>query len=228
MPTEMQTLDAQPTNPLAILAMAVERGADPDQLDKLLALQERFEKNEAAKAFSDALATFQAKCPPIVKEREAGQGNFKYAYAAYEDDWKVAGPLLTEVGITVSFSTEPHEKGIIGTIFLRKGIHVESRTMYVPLPGMRVNDTQQYGAAVKYVKRYLLEAALNIVTQHEADDDAQGCYERITEEQCVKLQEWITEKGVNLPRFLAWAEVSELKEMPADKYPQAIEYLKRK
>jgi hypothetical protein len=216
------------TNPLAILAAAVERGADPEQLDKLLGLQERYERNEAAKAFSDALAEFQRLCPPVVKSREAGAGNFKYAYAGYEDVWKVAGPYLADLGISVSFSTDQQDKGILGTIFVRKGIHEVSRTMYLPLPGMRVNDSQQYGAAVKYVKRYLLEAALNIVTQGEPDDDAQCCYERITEEQAVKLREWLIEKNVNLPRFLEWAGVESLGDMPADKYPQAIEYLKRK
>lgn len=226
MTTALQTVE--PTNPLAILAAAVERGADPEQLDKLLALQERFERNEAAKAFSDALAEFQRLCPPVVKSREAGTGNFKYAYAGYEDVWKVAGPYLADLGISVSFSTDQQDKGILGTIFVRKGIHEVSRTMYLPLPGMRVNDSQQYGAAVKYVKRYLLEAALNIVTQGEPEDDAQCLYDRISDEQQVRLQEWIAEKQVNATRFLEWAGVDKLSDMPADKYQQAIEFLKRK
>ena len=226
MTTALTTVEA--TNPLAILAAAVERGADPDQLEKLLALQERYEKNEAAKAFADAMATFQEKCPPILKSRTAGQGNFQYNYAAYEDDWAIVGPILSGLGITVSFSTEQHDKGILGTIYVTKGIHTIARTMYLPLPGMRVNDSQQYGAAVKYVKRYLLEAALNLVTTADADDDAQSCYERITEEQAVKLQEWITEKNVNVPRFLEWMGVASLSEIPASKYDMAIDALKRK
>lgn len=225
MSTDLATVPA--TNPLAILAAAVERGADPDQLEKLLALQERFERNEAAKAFGDSLAAFQAKCPAIHKARSAGQGNFAYGYAGYEDVWAVVGPLLADEVISVSYSTEPHERGVMGTIYLRKGVHVETRTMFVPIPDMRVNDTQKYGAAVSYVKRYLLGAALNLVFTDE-DTDAAGLGETITEEQAIKLQEWISEKGVNAKRFMEWAGVDRLADMPAAMYQQAIEYLKRK
>lgn len=225
--TELAPVSVPATSPLAILAAAVERGADPDQLDKLLALQERYERNEAARQFADAMSTFQSKCPPVVKSRQAGSGNFAYGYAAYEDVWRVAGPLLSALNIVVSFSFAPHEKGVLGTILITKGVHTESRQMYAPLPGMRVNDCQQYGAAVQYLKRYLLLAALNIVTIGE-DDDAASAFEPITEEQAARLEEWITETGTNRARFLEWADVKSLAEMPAEKYPQAIEFLKRK
>jgi hypothetical protein len=215
------------TNALAILAAAVERGADADQLEKLLALQERFERNEAAREYATAYATFQQKCPPIHKGRTAGSGNFSYGYAAYEDVWRIVGPLLGEVGITVSYSTEPHERGVMGTVFLRKGVHVETRTMFVPLPGMKVNDTQQHGAAMSYVKRYLLGAGLNLVFTDE-DNDAQGLAETITEEQAVTIQEWLTQTSSNVPKFLAWLGVERLGDIPAARYAEIIDTLKRK
>lgn len=222
------TLTAVPAaNPLAILAAAVERGADPDQLEKLLALQVRYEANQAAKEFGDALAEFQATCPPITKSRQAGQGSFAYDYAAYEDVWSVAGPLLSRLGISVSYSTEPQDGGVMGTVYLRKGVHVETRTMFVPTPGMKVNATQQYGAAVSYVKRYLLCAALNIVTTDE-DNDAHGLGETVTEEQAVRIQEWVDQKNVNVPRFLEWLGVERIADIPAGKYQMAIDALKKK
>ena len=46
----------QEPTPMSILAKAVEMGADVDKLTKLMDLQERWERNEAKKAFDAALA----------------------------------------------------------------------------------------------------------------------------------------------------------------------------
>lgn len=221
----LRVVEAQ--TPMALISTLIERGTDISQMQALFDLQKDYERNEAAKAYAQALTTFQAKCPPIVKGRQAGEDGFGFTYAAYEDLWAVAGPLCAELGMAISYSTQPHEKGILGTIFVRKGIHEEARTMFVPIPSMRVNDTQKYGAAVAYVKRYLLQAALNIITTGE-DNDASAMCEPITEEQSIRIKEWLVEKKVNEKRFLEWAGVDQIKDMPADKYQQALEYLRRK
>ena len=56
-----------PVTPNQLLAMAVEQGADVDKLEKLLQLQERWEANEAKKAFVAAMNAFKANPPEILK-----------------------------------------------------------------------------------------------------------------------------------------------------------------
>jgi hypothetical protein len=76
-PRQVQRVDAPLAPPTIeqILIAAVERGIDPDALEKLVALQERVEAKRAEKAFNAAMATFKAECPSILKNREATKGS---------------------------------------------------------------------------------------------------------------------------------------------------------
>lgn len=217
---------SRPSDPLAILSLAVERGADPDQLEKLLALQERYERNQAAKAFGDAFAEFQRLCPAIRKERAPTSGP-SYTYASFDDVMRVAAPLLAQCKLSVSFSTEQNEKSLTIVCRVRHGTHCEEATFSVPVPDMRVNDAQKYGAALSYAKRYAICAALNIVVTDE-DDDAEGLIETITMEQEAQLEEWIANVGANRPKFLEWLGVAKLGDCPASKFKQAIAALKER
>lgn len=225
-----QLATVQATNPLAILAAAVERGADPDQLEKLLALQERYERNEAAKAYANALTAFQAKCPPIKKNREAkivGQRtSYSYNFASYDDVMAQIGGLLTECGIALSFSTTNQDKGIRVTLKIRHGTHVDECTLDVPIPAMNVNDTQRYGAALSYAKRYALCAALNIVVTNE-DSDASDL-DPITDEQARELEAFIDEHNIDAPAFLAWMGVEGVADIPATQHDKAWAGLRAK
>lgn len=58
--------------PMDMLKVAVDRGADLEQLEKLMDLQERWEKNQAKKAFVEALSAFKADPPTVIKSKRAG------------------------------------------------------------------------------------------------------------------------------------------------------------
>ena len=51
-----------------LLAVAVKRGASLDEIDKLMSLQERYERNEAKKAYTKAMAAFKSNAPEIEKD----------------------------------------------------------------------------------------------------------------------------------------------------------------
>lgn len=219
--------EPQTMTPMALIAAAIEKGYAPDQLSALMDLQERHERNEAARQFAEALTRFQSRCPRIAKDRTAGSGAYSYQFASYDDVMAGISGLLAECGLCLSFSTTTHEKGLRVTLTIRCGTHTQDNTLDVSIPEMKVNDTQKYGAALSYAKRYALCAALNIVVTDE-DNDAAGMSETITEEQCVRIQEWIAQKNVNAKKFLEWLGVESLSEIPASKYSMAIDALKRK
>ncbi len=60
---EPVNVPAQQATPYSILQLAIEKGASIDQLEKLMALQERHEANESRKAYVAAMAAFK-KNPP--------------------------------------------------------------------------------------------------------------------------------------------------------------------
>lgn len=228
----LATQSQPPANPMAIIQVAIERGVDADQLGKLMDLQERFERNRAAEAFGAAISRFQKICPRIHKGRKVQGGGLNYQYASFDDVMAQAGPHLAACGIALSFSTEANDRGIRVTIRVRVGIHAEDSTLDVPVPDMKVNSTQRYGAALSYAKRYALCAALNIVVTDE-DDDATSAYDPVTDDQSFQLDEAMTllvekygesERG----RFLKWMGVERLADIPSRDFQKAIQALRGK
>ena len=62
-----QALAPTAQTPFALMTIAIERGAQVEQLERLLALHERWEAEQARKAFHAARARFQSLCPEIVR-----------------------------------------------------------------------------------------------------------------------------------------------------------------
>ncbi len=158
-----------PPHPLAILAKAVEGGAmDVGVLERLSALAEKWQANQAEQDFGEAIAEFQAAMPPVHKGRSADRFNF----AGFDDIMAIAKPILSESGISISFDTDHGDKQIKVTCRLRVGSYHEDKSLTVPVDGeLRVTETQRYGAALSYAKRYCLCAALNIVVTDEDDEN---------------------------------------------------------
>ena len=221
------------TNPLVLMQAMIDKGADPGALKQMMDLALTWRANEAAEEFSRAVSLFQAECPAINKSRTAHiPGKFDFAFASFDDVMRQAGPVLAKHGLAVSFSTKPVEIGIEITCRVRKGIHFEDHTLTLPIPAGVVTDTQRYGMALSYAKRYCMCAALNIVVTDE-DNDATTCLEYISEEEKAQIIKLIKDKGVDLGRFLTWANqafggVDEIGKIPKSGLAKALDLLKRK
>src|SRR5688572_27552651 len=79
---------ASASTAVRLLELAVQRGANLDELEKLMALQERWETNEARKAYVHAMAKFKSQ--PIIVEKDRtvdftsqkGRTHYKHASLA--------------------------------------------------------------------------------------------------------------------------------------------------
>ena len=220
-----------------LLSIIQQAATQPDfdvaKMQQLMELKRDWDRDRAAEVFASALTSFQAKCPVIGKYRTAKivsktGGSYEYKFAGYEDVMKQVKPLLDENKIAVSFSTSATDKGIVATCTLRVGTHSEKCTLEVPIPAMNVNDTQKYGAALSYAKRYCLCAALNIVVGDEDDDGSTLGVQYITDEQAIQLQEWIDSTGADKAKFLAFLKVERLADLPASKFANAMEAIQKK
>jgi hypothetical protein len=227
-PMTTAIVEHKDTTPLTILEQIAGGNPTPEVLRTIAEIIERQDRNRAAEAFGQAMTRFQTQCPIIHKARKAnlGQG-FGYTFASYDDIHRQISPLLAECQLAISFSTEQIDGQLKATCRVRHGIHFEDHTLTVPVPAMKVNDTQRFGAALSYAKRYALCAALNIVVTDE-DPDAEGLVETIGEDEIASLKELIESTGTDLKRFLDWAAIDELKNMSRDFFPAAIQQLRRK
>src|SRR5271170_1322670 len=99
----------QPT-PMSILALAVQQNADLDKIEKLMDLQERWEKREAEKAFTVALAAFKKAPPEITKNRkvsyEAKGSTVLYKHATLDRVTSAIGAALGNHGLSATWKTE--------------------------------------------------------------------------------------------------------------------------
>ena len=105
--------------PMQMLQIAVERDADIAMLEKLIALQERWEANEARKAFVAALSAFKADPPAIVKNkhvtyapRRTGEGG-DYYHATLDQVAGAIGAALSRHGLPHRWEVEQGDGRLI-------------------------------------------------------------------------------------------------------------------
>lgn len=233
-----------PATPLAMLQQLIDRGTDPEALGKMMDLSERWQAIEAKKAYVEAVEGFKRDCPPILKKNtvrkrgEAGKpGDPMYQFASYDDVKAVTVPFERKHGIVTGFSFDVSPGGnLLGKLRVTVGSHTEEFSFGVPIPkGLNTNATQDFGAAVTYLKRYLYLAAFDLVVTGE-DSDACGLFEKITPDQIGQLNDLIgqiVDKKLphNSRAFLSIFGVPEdgdLGDIPVAEFETAVRMLKAK
>ena len=170
---EIQKTDQ--ASPNEMIRLAIEGNADLEKLEKLLDLQERYERNEARKSFSSDFSVVQANIAAVVKTKNNPQTNSKYA--GLDNVLESSKPVYTKQGFSIIFyegKTDVAENVRVCADVLHKAGHKETYHLDVPLGGVGikgvVNMTKIHAKAtsVTYGRRYLLCMIWNIPTQ---DDD---------------------------------------------------------
>ncbi len=168
-------------SPAGLLAIAVQRGADPVQLGQLLDLKERFDREEARKAYAKAMKAVQAEAPKIAKEATNTQTKSQYALLETINAGLV--PVYTRHGFSLSFSqgespTEGHIR-IVCDVSHEAG-HNEVKHVDLPLDmtgiAGAVNKTAIHatGSTYSYGRRYLTCMIFNVSTGDDDDGQASG------------------------------------------------------
>lgn len=165
-------------NPQSLIKLAINKGAGVEQLEKLMALQERWQANQAKQTFFDAMTTFQAECPMLKKTKKVDYslktgGRTKYSYAPLGSIANQIKAVIKKCGLSYRWTIQDDEKTInVTCIVSHKDGHSESTTMSGNLDATgSKNAIQQRGSTVTYLQRYTLIGALGITS---ADDDTDG------------------------------------------------------
>lgn len=185
MTTALAKQDLQPlpieraqVTPMQMLQIAVEKGADVDKMAQLMALSERWEANEARKAFVVALNAFKSNAPQIIKTKEVsfGAGKTAYKHALSSVASEQIGEALSRVGISHRWETDQSEGGKIKvTCVLTHALGHSERVALEATPDTSgsKNSIQAIGSTVSYLQRYTLFASTGLVPK-DADDDGAG------------------------------------------------------
>ncbi len=172
---------SQNVTPMVLLQQAVAQGVDTDKLSALMDLQERWEKNEARKAFVAALNAFKANPPTIEKNKQVSfatsKGKTEYKHATLDNVSATIGAALSKQGISHRWEVEQLEGGRIKVTCVLT--HALGHSERVPLEAKAddsggKNSIQAVGSTVTYLQRYTLLAASGMAVKDQDDDGAGG------------------------------------------------------
>jgi len=159
----------------SIVSQAITAGASVEVLERLLALQERWEATQARKAFDAAMSELRADLPRIVKSCHVdfGAGRAAYQYEDLAVLTEALSPVMAKVGLSFRWRTRSEARLITVTcVVAHRDGHMEETTLSCPTDesGSK-NPIQAIGSAVSYLQRYTLKAAVGVAA---ARDDEQG------------------------------------------------------
>lgn len=165
--------------PAQMVARALEQGGSVEVLEKLLALQERWEASQAKKDFERAMADMRQELPTIIKDRRVdfttSHGRTHYQYEDLASVTEQLSPVMAEHGLSFRWRTEsgPQDMLKVTCIVSHAGGHSEETSLSAKSDSSgNKNHIQAIGSAVTYLQRYTLKAALGVAAAR--DDDAQS------------------------------------------------------
>lgn len=227
--TTATNLEAVNNTPAEMIRMAVSGGADLDKIEKLLILQERWEANEARKAFHKAVAEFKKNPPRITKDKDNAQ--YKSKYTTLGNLVNTVNPELSKHGLSAHWDIK--QNGIIEvTCILSHSLgHSERTSASAPadVSGAK-NVIQQIKSTITYLKAVTFESAVGLAsTDANLDDDGNlSGTSFIDHKELSQLLDHIADKEVDIPAFLKFMKIESLEVMPKAKYQQAMEAIKAK
>lgn len=205
-----------------------------EKLERLMGMYERIESKKAEAAYNDAMSSAQSEMVRVSADATNPQTRSEYAsYAALD---RALRPIYTKHGFALSFDEGTTEK----PEYVRVLCHVShrggfTRTYHRDMPadgkgakgGDVMTKTHAAGAAQSYGMRYLLKGIFNVAIG-EDDTDGNTVTERISEDQLANIEALMDEVKADREKFLKWARVENLADIPAKSYTNCVRMLEKK
>jgi len=177
---EIKVIERPSNDPMSLIELAIQGDIDVEKLDKLMSLQERWDSQQAKKAFYEAFCKFQSDLPIIKKkgkvdfEHKQGGGKTEYTYARLEDIETAIKPLLAKHSLSYRFEQINTDGITVKCIITHRDGHSESNklTAFADQSGKK-NAIQATASTVSYLRRYTLTGGFGICVSDE-DDDGQN------------------------------------------------------
>lgn len=228
-PEPPDTLPATSLTPMDLLQQAVASDANIDNLERLMALQERWEDKQAERAYAEAMHACQMEMPTVVKDgRNAKTGS---GYALKETVQRTVKPCYSKHGFSISFGEEPCPtagfKRTIADVTHAAG-HTRRYYLDLPIDGIGpqgnpiggMNAVQGGVSTLSYGHRVLMAMVFNI-TIADTDLDGNTDLPTVTEDEAIQLREaaeglpdMVISKGFEWVEMMTGAKVAGFAEVP--------------
>ena len=231
----------QKTSPLATVLADPERLANipVETLERLLALQERYDAEQARRTYFEAFARVQGRTREVAER--GWNPSTRSKYALLEDIKEMLDPILAEEGFAQSVSMVPGAgEGLMRFELLirHSGGHSERHHLDAPGDdrGMKGTPTKTalHGmrSSMTYCRRALITDVWDVRTC-EPDDDGNAAGlgpggEPISEDERAVVEREIERTGSDAARFCKWLGVDSVADIRRSQLPNALAMLRRK
>lgn len=240
--------DALPavSTPMSMIDRAIAGGASIEVIEKLMALQERWDANQSRKLFDEALANAQGEMPALTKNRlvnyasqKSPTGFVTYRHEDLAEVIETVKPVLKKFGLAHRFRTSQEGEKITVTCIITGHGHREENSLSAgrDTSGGK-NNHQEIASAVTYLERYTLKAALGLAAAH--DDDAAAVAKpaakpaapgSITQEQADDIYDLLEAKGASRGAFAGWLKqkgmAERIEDIPVKSFAACVEAIKQ-
>lgn len=224
-------------SPVSQIQALLVAGAKPEDIEKMMDLQDRWEKGEAKKAFFSAMVKTQNDMPTVFEGRKNTQTHS--SYAAYKDIVRVSKPIYSKHGISISFYEKESKKEDYvkwcADVYHELG-HCKDYSVSLPIddkgPKGSAVKTKIHGikSAMSYGRGILLCSIFNIATNDDVDDDGNSAGSiLITEKQVSEITDILNSKysdPKDIEGFLNHVKIDSVETIQAKDYNKILSILK--
>ncbi|HJV52824.1 MAG TPA: ERF family protein [Noviherbaspirillum sp.] len=177
-----------PATPADMVLYVMQNGGSIDQLEKFMALQSKWEADQARKAYVADMAEFKKNPPQIVKDKLVSFSGTSYTHATLGNVTNAIVEGLAAHGFSHRWDVKQNGTMIeVGCTITHRMGHAETVTMQAGKDDSgKKNAIQQVASAVTYLQRYTLLAATGLATHEQVDDDG-----RAAETDTALADKWI-------------------------------------
>ena len=213
--------------PSELITLAIEKGSNLDQLEKLLNIQREYNKDIARQEYHKSMAAFKSD-PPIIKKDKSvsfGQGKAAYKHASLFNVVKECSAALSKHGLSASWTTNNQTAGTISVTckVTHELGHSEETTLGAPadVSGSK-NAIQAVGSTVTYLQRYTLLALLGLATLDQDNDGNAVVSEFIDEKQLSQLVDLLNDKEADHEKFCEYLKIEAISKLPKADFQKAV------
>lgn len=166
--------------PMRLMELAIGKGASLEQLERLMALQERWEANEARKAFVKAMAAFKSEPIIVSKDGEVDftstKGRTHYRHATLANVVDAVVSRMGKFGLSHKWDAKQTDGAVTVTCVITHELgHSESVSLSGPRDDSgNKNVLQQVASSMTYLQRYTLMSLCGLASREMDDDGEQG------------------------------------------------------
>lgn len=210
------------TTPDQLLAIAVEQGADMEKLEKLMALQERWEASQARKAYMVAISKFKQNPPTVIKDLVNKQ--YESNYSSLANMVNTVNGSLGIHGLNARWDINQSGSDITVACILSHSMGHSERVPITAGPDEsgKKNSIQQIKSTITYLEGVTFQAVTGVACAEPGkDDDGNGFSSNtalfITPEQIEDLEKAMKVAGVGSDYICKKAGIVSLDMVPASR-----------